>query len=134
MRDLSLAFTALYFDLKPIWDRSLVMTMSEFGRTSDVNGNSGTDHAESTCLMCMGESVNGGVYNCAAGTWAPGDMYSTPNGRYLAHNTDFRSVSQEILTKHLGDPSGHIDTIIPDYTNLAAENTGGYFTPLNFLA
>ena len=134
MRDLSLAFTALFYDLQPIWNRCLVTTMSEFGRTSDVNGNSGTDHAESTCMMCMGESVNGGVYNCDTTTWSPGDMYSTSNGRYLAHNTDFRNIYQEILTKHLGDPEGHIDTIIPDFSSLAAENTGGYFTPLDFLA
>jgi hypothetical protein len=135
MRDLSLAFTALFFDLQPIWNRTLVTTMSEFGRTSDVNGNKGTDHAESTCMMCMGPGVNGGVYNCDSTTWAPGDMYSTSNGRYLAHNTDFRNVYQEILTKHLtsGDPGGHIDTIIPDFTSIAAQNTGGYFTPLNFI-
>jgi len=131
MRNLSLAFTALFFDLQPIWNKTLVTTMSEFGRTSDVNGNSGTDHAESTCMMCMGPGVNGGVYNCDTATWAPGDMYSTANGRYLAHNTDFRSVYKDILTQHLGDPGGHIDTIIPDYTNIAAGDPK--FNSLNFL-
>ena len=133
-RDLGLAMTALFFDLKPIWDKTLVVTMSEFGRTSEENGNNGTDHGESTCMLAMGGGVQGGVYNCDAATWANGDLFSTPNERYVAHRTDFRNVYHEILTRHLGDPDSRIDDVLPGYANLLANDTAGYFAPLNFLA
>ena len=134
VRDLSLALTALYHDLKPIWDRVLVFTLSEFGRTTLENGNRGTDHAEAVCQFFMGGPVNGGVYNCDETTWENGAMFSTSNGRYLSHRTDFRQVYAEIIQNHLGDPGNNIDTIIPNFSTLAAENQNGYFTPLNILA
>ena len=134
MRDLSLALTALYHDLKPLWDDTLVMTLSEFGRTSSENGNLGTDHGEATAMFMMGGSVLGGVYNCDPSTWDHGDLFSTPNGRYVSHRTDFRAVYHEVITRHFGDPEGRIDTIIPGYTELSDADAAGYLEPLGFLA
>ncbi len=129
-RDLATALTALYHDLKPIWDSTVVVTMSEFGRTSQENANFGTDHGEASGMFLMGGAVNGGVYNCSPDRWENGDLFSTSNGRYVAHRTDFRGVYHELLTRHMGDPDGKIDTVIPNYTDLAARDTNGYFTPL----
>ena len=133
IRNLGLALTALYHDLKPIWDDTIVVTLSEFGRTSLENGNRGTDHGESTCMFAMGGPVSGGVYNCDTSSWADGDLFSTANGRYLAHRTDFRQIYAQIIQSHLGDPGGRIDEIIPGYSGLRAENAAGYFTPPGFL-
>ena len=133
VRDLSLAFTAFYHDLKSIWDDLVVVTLSEFGRTTDENANLGTDHGESTVCFAMGGPVEGGVYNADDSSWMPGDMYSSANGRYLAHRTDFRNMLWEILAKHLGDPSGHMDTIIPGFSQLVNDDTGSFFTPLNYI-
>jgi hypothetical protein len=132
--DLALALTALYFDLKPIWDDTVVVTMSEFGRTSEENGNRGTDHAEATCMLAMGGPVTGGVYNADPSRWANGDLFSTSNGRYLAHRTDYRAVYGELVRRHLGDPGSRIDAIIPGYSGLASQNKNGYFTELGFIA
>ena len=131
--DLGLALTALYHDLKPIWQDVIVVTLSEFGRTSEENGNLGTDHGEATLMTAMGGPVVGGVYNCDAVSWNHGDLFSTVNGRYVAHRTDFRAVYHEIVTGHLGDPEGHIDSILPGYTEAVAADKFGYFTPLGFL-
>ena len=131
--DLGLAFTALYHDLEPIWSDTIVVCMSEFGRTSLENGNRGTDHAESTIMLLMGGPINGGVYNVDPTTWANGDMFSTTNGRYVAHRTDYRNIYNEILSTHLGDPSGLMDTIIPGYSGLVANDTQGYFTPIGLV-
>ena len=132
--DLSLAFTALYHDLKPIWNDLVVVCMSEFGRTPQENGNRGTDHAEATLMMLMGGAVNGGMYNCDPDSWANGDLFSTKNGRYVAHRTDFRNIYHEILTRHLGDPDGRIDEIIPNYSAVSATDPNGYFTPLGLIS
>jgi len=133
-RDLGLALTALYFDLKSIWDDTVVVTMSEFGRTSEENGNRGTDHAEATLMLAMGGPVKGGVYNADPSRWANGDLFSTSNGRYLAHRTDYRAVYAEIIQKHLGDPAGKIDQIIPNLSAFASQDPNGYFSPLGFMA
>ena len=134
MRNLGLALTALYHDLESVWDDTIVITMSEFGRTSLENGNLGTDHGEASAMLAMGGSILGGVYNADPGRWANGDLFSTANGRYLAHRTDFRQVYAELINGHLGDPQSRIDTIIPGYSALQGENVGGYFTPLGFVA
>ena len=133
MRNLGLALTALYHDLKPIWERTLVVTMSEFGRTSEQNGNLGTDHGESTAMFALGGGVQGGVYNCDRDTWANGDLFSTPEGRYVAHRTDFRQIYAEIISRHLGDPDGRVDAIIPGYSALSKEFGSSTFAPLGFL-
>ena len=132
MRDFGLSMTALYHDLLPIWDDTVVVCTSEFGRTSLENGSRGTDHAEATVNLLMGGSVNGGIYNADAGSWANGDMFSTANGRYLAHRTDYRAVMAEVV-EHLGDPDVQIDYVLPGYTDLVANDTAGYFTPLNLI-
>ncbi len=134
LRDLGAALTALYFDLKPIWNDVLIVTLTEFGRTSLQNANGGTDHGEAACLFALGGGVRGGVYNCSPDRWENGDLFSTANGRYLAHRTDFRAVYHEILTQHLGDPASRIGEIIPGYGRLAADDRDGYFAPLGFLA
>ncbi|MBI4605348.1 MAG: DUF1501 domain-containing protein [Planctomycetes bacterium] len=131
--DLALALTALYLDLKPIWDDTVVVTMSEFGRTSEENGNRGTDHGESTVMFVLGGPVAGGVYNADPSRWSSGDLFSTANGRYVAHRTDFRSVYADLIRKHLGDPAGRIDAVIPGTTALEAQNANGYFSSLGFL-
>jgi uncharacterized protein (DUF1501 family) len=107
--------------------------MSEFGRTSLENGNAGTDHAASTVMFLMGGAVRGGVYNCDASTWSNGDLFSTANGRYVAHRTDFRSNYHELVTRHLETPDEHLNTIIPGYTDLMTTDNKGYFDPLGLI-
>ncbi len=134
LRDLGLALTALYHDLKPIWEDTIVFTVSEFGRTSQENGNRGTDHGESTCMALMGGPIQGGLFNCDASTWDHGDLFSTANGRYVAHRTDYRAIYQALLTQHLGDPESKIEEIIPGYTQASANDPNGYFTLPGFMA
>lgn len=55
-------------------------------------------------------------------------------GRYLSHRMDCRSVYAELIRGHLGDPAGKIDQVIPGLTALEAQNAGGYFSPLGFIA
>ncbi len=122
---------ALHRDLQDQWDKVLIVTMTEFGRTSEENGSRGTDHAESGVVFVAGGGVKGGIYNCDSTTWKPGDIFSSRNGRYLAKRTDFRSVFGEVFTRHFGDSTSLLDQIIPGYTAAAAKDPTG-FQPLNF--
>lgn len=122
---------ALHRDLQSQWEDLLIVTMTEFGRTSEENGSGGTDHAESSVMFVAGGGVKGGVYNCDAQTWESGAMFSERE-RYLARRTDFRAVFGEIFTRHFGDSPSLLDSIMPSYSEAAAANPAT-FEELGFL-
>ena len=124
-------FQALYRDLRDQWNKLLIVTMTEFGRTSKENGGKGTDHGHACVMFVAGGSVRGGVYNCDASTWADGDMFSIKD-RYVKRKTDYRAVFGEIFTRHFGDSEDMLETIIPGYTQAALDNPGD-FERLNFI-
>ena len=57
--DLSKSIDAFVKHLGKRMDRTLVLTMSEFGRTVRENGNAGTDHGRAGYMMAVGGMVNG---------------------------------------------------------------------------
>ena len=124
-------FQAIYRDMQSQWDDLIVVTMTEFGRTSKENGSAGTDHAESSVMFVGGGGVKGGVYNCDESTWSDGDMFSKRD-RYVARKTDFRSIFAEIFEGHFGDDPRQMDDIIPGY-NFAKLDAPSDFKPLNFM-
>ncbi len=123
------------------WDNMVVVTLSEFGRTSRENNDFGTDHAEGNVMWVAGGGVKGygagnpsGVFNCAPGDTIPwvtgnsGSMFGV-SGSYLKRTTDFRSVLGEIIRKHLGATQNQLNSIIPGYANPAERLlTGGAST------
>ncbi len=100
-----------------IWDKTVVVTLSEFGRTTQENGSTGSDHAAASCMFAMGGAVNGGLYNCDASTWPAGSMFAV-DGRYLLERTDYRAVFWEIMRDHMGASPPAPDAIFPGYTSL----------------
>lgn len=84
--------------LGPLFDDTLVLVMSEFGRTARENGNGGTDHGHGNVMWLMGGNVNGGkVY----GEWEGVGDAALNEGRDLPVNTDFRSVLTQVAERHL---------------------------------
>jgi uncharacterized protein (DUF1501 family) len=45
----------------PDWGKTVVVVVSEFGRTFRENGNRGTDHGHGTVFWVLGGSVKGGA-------------------------------------------------------------------------
>jgi uncharacterized protein (DUF1501 family) len=124
-------FQALYRDLQDQWDKLLIVTMTEFGRTSQENGSKGTDHGHACVMFVAGGRVHGGVYNCDASTWSEGDLFSA-SGRYVERRTDYRAIFGEIFMRHFGDNEEVLEQVIPGYTQ-ASQNNPGDFEFLNFL-
>jgi len=127
---------------KATWDNTIVITLSEFGRTAVQNGDLGTDHAEAGVMFVAGGAVKGygagntyGVFGCSASgsepvPWKPGQrttnvstcgtMYAaSPNtvAGYLRRSIDYRSVLGEIVRDHLGATQAQLNRIIPGYAN-----------------
>jgi len=126
-----------------IWEDIVVVTMSEFGRTSIENASNGTDHAEASVMYVGGGAVNGGVYACdplvnstmGLPNWTPADpgwTVTSPaaNGgsmfgassRYLKRAVDYRSVLGEIIRDHLGATQPQLNRIIPGYATESVEH------------
>lgn len=90
--------------------RTLVLVISEFGRTARENGNAGTDHGHGNAMWVMGGPVNGGkVY----GDWPGLGEDELHEGRDLAVTTDFRAVIGEVLRTHLSLSAQHIAAVFP---------------------
>jgi uncharacterized protein (DUF1501 family) len=84
--------------LGPLFDDTMVLVMSEFGRTARENGNGGTDHGHGNVIWLLGGKVNGGkVY----GEWDGVGDAALNEGRDLPVNTDFRSVLAQVAERHL---------------------------------
>jgi uncharacterized protein (DUF1501 family) len=98
--ELSQAMSAFWIDMGNLAEDTVVVTMSEFGRTARENGNRGTDHGHANVMFVMGGPVKGRrVY----GRWpglSPEHLYE---GRDLALTTDFRTVLSEVVYRHLGN-------------------------------
>jgi uncharacterized protein (DUF1501 family) len=95
--------------LGPVWQKTVVMVVSEFGRTAKENGGGGTDHGHGNVMWVLGGAVNGGhVY----GEW-PGLESGLYQGRDLAVTTDFRTPVQAVLERHFRLPDQAMSTVFP---------------------
>jgi uncharacterized protein (DUF1501 family) len=83
--------------LGPAWRDTVVVCVTEFGRTVAVNGNNGTDHGTASVLTIMGGAVKGGR---VAGDW-PG-LARLQDGRDLRVTTDSRAVMKGLLRDQFG--------------------------------
>ncbi|HJT71868.1 MAG TPA: DUF1501 domain-containing protein [Terriglobales bacterium] len=100
LRDFSQSLGAFWIDLGDLAEDTVVVTMSEFGRTARENGNRGTDHGHANVMFIMGGQVSGGkVY----GRWPGLEQSQLYEGRDLALTTDFRRVVGEVVSRHLGN-------------------------------
>jgi uncharacterized protein (DUF1501 family) len=112
LRELGQSLAAFSQDMGDRMEDTVVVTMSEFGRTARENGNRGTDHGHANCMFVMGGPVRGGkVY----GRWPGLSSEQLYEGRDLALTTDFRSVLGELISRHSGAP--HLDTVFPGFEN-----------------
>jgi uncharacterized protein (DUF1501 family) len=109
-REFSQAIAAFWTDLGDMAGDTVIVTMSEFGRTVRENGNRGTDHGHANVMFVLGGPVKGGrVY----GHWPGLQQEHLYEGRDLAVTTDFRQVLSEAVYRHLGNKE--LDKVFPGF-------------------
>ncbi|MEM1275604.1 MAG: DUF1501 domain-containing protein [Pseudomonadota bacterium] len=85
--------------LGPVWAKTTIVAMTEFGRTVRENGSGGTDHGTGGALLMAGGALNGGrIY----GKWpglGPRDLY---HDRDLMPTEDIRSYCAWLLRSKFG--------------------------------
>jgi uncharacterized protein (DUF1501 family) len=92
------------------WGKTVVMAMTEFGRTARMNGTNGTDHGTATVAFLAGGAVAGGRVVANWPGLSPGQLFEN---RDLAPTADIRSVAMGILTAHLRLDPAAMPTIFP---------------------
>jgi uncharacterized protein (DUF1501 family) len=99
LRQFGTALSAFCTDMGDRMEDIVLVTMSEFGRTAQENGNNGTDHGHGNLMFVLGGPVRGGkIY----GKWPGLEKEQLYEGRDLAVTTDFRAVLSELCASHLG--------------------------------
>jgi uncharacterized protein (DUF1501 family) len=112
LKEFSGSLAAFWQDLGALAEETVVVTMSEFGRTAHENGTRGTDHGHANVMFVMGGPVRGGkVY----GRWPGLEAQQLYEQRDLALTTDFRQVIGEAVAKQLGNPK--LERVFPGFIN-----------------
>jgi uncharacterized protein (DUF1501 family) len=110
LRQFGSALAAFCQDMGDRMEDIVLVTMSEFGRTAQENGDQGTDHGHGDLMMVLGGPVRGGkVY----GKWPGLEKEQLYEGRDLAVTTDFRAVLSELVSGHLGQTN--LSQVFPGY-------------------
>ena len=110
LRQFSAGIAAFCQEMGDRMEDVVLVTMSEFGRTVEENGNGGTDHGHGSFMMVIGGPVHGGkVY----GKWPGLEREQLFEGRDLAVTTDYREVLSELVRGHLGQQN--LSAVFPGF-------------------
>ncbi len=91
------------------WKDTVVMIVTEFGRTARVNGTSGTDHGTATCALFVGGAIKGGRVIADWPGLADANLHEN---RDLKPTTDLRALFKGVLRDHLGIPDGALGSVV----------------------
>jgi uncharacterized protein (DUF1501 family) len=111
LRDLGTGLAALADEMGPRWSDTVVVVISEFGRTFRENGNRGTDHGHGTTYLVMGGGVRGGRL---AGDQQPIEEATLHQNRDLPVLNEYRAVLAGLLARMYGLSAADLAAIFPE--------------------
>lgn len=98
LRALDAGLGELKAALGPHWAETVVLVITEFGRTARANGNLGTDHGTGSVAFLLGGAVAGGK---VAGDFPGLGQDALLENRDLRPTTDLRGIAKALLRDHL---------------------------------
>lgn len=93
----------------PVWNKTTLVAVTEFGRTARVNGSQGTDHGTGGLMVLAGGALRGGR---VLGDWPGLDEAQLYDRRDLMPTRDVRSVLGWLLHSQYGLPVSTLETSI----------------------
>jgi uncharacterized protein (DUF1501 family) len=111
LKQLDDGLVALRDGLGDAWGKTVVLAMTEFGRTVRMNGTRGTDHGTGTVAFVLGGAVAGGQVRANWPGLAQDRLFEN---RDLMPTTDLRSVAKGLLAQHYRLPDATLARIFPD--------------------
>ncbi len=108
---LDAAFGVFEEVMRPVWEQTAVVVVTEFGRTARINGTVGSDHGTGTVAFLLGGAIQGGR---VFADWPGLAQNQLHEARDLRPTTDLRAVLKGLLHDHLGLPAAVLaDTVFP---------------------
>ena len=102
----------------PTWAQTVVVCVTEFGRTVLPNGTNGTDHGVGTVAFLAGGAVAGSKIHTQ--NWPGLAPAALQDGRDLRATIDTRALFKGVLQEHLGlDDALLSRNVFPDSRNIA---------------
>jgi uncharacterized protein (DUF1501 family) len=108
LEELGRGLSGLAQEMGPDWKDTVVVVVSEFGRTFRENGNRGTDHGHGTVYWVMGGSVNGGKIHGEQVRLEQPTLFQ--NRDYPVLN-EYRAMFGGLLSRMYGLNAGQVETI-----------------------
>ena len=115
------AIAAIETNMGAAWSETVVVLVTEFGRTAHVNGNEGTDHGTGTVALLAGGALKGGRVIADWPGVKESDLYEK---RDLKPTTDLRAVLKGVLKDHLRVPDGALAADVFPGSDAAAPMAG----------
>jgi len=109
LAELDRGIEALAVGMGPMWSKTAVLAMTEFGRTVAMNGTAGSDHGTASAAFLLGGAVAGGRVIADWPGLKAANLYA---GRDLKPTADLRQVMKAALRDHMAVDPGHIDTVV----------------------
>ncbi len=97
--------------LGPQWKNTVVVVVSEFGRTFRENGNKGTDHGHGTVYWVLGGGIDGGRI---AGEQIPIERAKLLQDRDYPVLTDYRAMFSGLFGRLWGLSTERLQQVFPD--------------------
>jgi uncharacterized protein (DUF1501 family) len=102
--------------LGPAWSQTVVVAVTEFGRTAHINGDGGCDHGTGTAAFLAGGALAGGRVVADWPGLKPANLFEN---RDLRATTDLRAVLKGVLADHLGLSADVLaKAVYPDTANV----------------
>jgi uncharacterized protein (DUF1501 family) len=98
------------------WQNTVVLAVTEFGRTGAPNGTNGTDHGMGGCAFLAGGSVKGGK---VIADWPGLSKDRLYEARDLKPTTDLRSIFKGVIADHYGLSLSQINAVIYPNSGIA---------------
>jgi uncharacterized protein (DUF1501 family) len=106
------ALAAIETNMGPAWRDTVVVVVTEFGRTARINGTTGTDHGTGTVVFLAGGAIKGGRVIADWPGLKPAQLYQE---RDLNPTTDVRAVLKGLLADQFGLSSAVLgDKVFPE--------------------
>jgi uncharacterized protein (DUF1501 family) len=106
--ELSQGLAAYADELGPAWRDSVVVVLSEFGRTFRENGNRGTDHGHGSVYWVLGGAVRGGRIAGEQVALAPATLFQN---RDLPVLNEYRALLGGLFTRMYGLSPAQLATV-----------------------
>jgi uncharacterized protein (DUF1501 family) len=110
LRELGEGLSALSESLGEEWSKTVVVVISEFGRTFRENGSRGTDHGHGTTLWVMGGGVRGGTIRGEQGEL---DERGLHQDRDVPVLNEYRDVVAGLFERQFSLPKAAVSRVFP---------------------